>query len=250
MADTTEPRLTCDDFLGGRLRIWQPETGYRAATDPVLLAAACPAREGETVLDLGCGVGVAALCVAQRTRATVTGLELQADYAALARRNAEENGLPMEVITGDLADMPPELKARNFDHVILNPPYFGPGAQAPDYGRAVARQERTALGVWIDSALRRLTPTGQITIIHLVERLTDVIVALENRAAAVKIKPLAPRLGRPATRFLLTARKGSRTPSMLANPLILHEGADHATAGNRFTAEADVVLRKGEKLNF
>ena len=46
--------LTCDAFLDGRLRLWQPRTGYRAATDPVLLAAFVPARAGQRVLELGC----------------------------------------------------------------------------------------------------------------------------------------------------------------------------------------------------
>ena len=49
--------LTCDDFLGGRLSIWQPRDGYRAGVDPVLLAASVPARAGQSVLELGCGTG-------------------------------------------------------------------------------------------------------------------------------------------------------------------------------------------------
>ena len=49
--------LTDDKFLMGRLRLLQPARGYRAATDPVLLAAACPAEGGQSVLDLGCGDG-------------------------------------------------------------------------------------------------------------------------------------------------------------------------------------------------
>ena len=42
--------LTDDKFLMGRLRLLQPAKGYRAATDPVLLAAACPAQAGQAVL--------------------------------------------------------------------------------------------------------------------------------------------------------------------------------------------------------
>ena len=34
--------LTCNDFLGGRVRLYQPVKGYRAGVDPVLLAAAVP----------------------------------------------------------------------------------------------------------------------------------------------------------------------------------------------------------------
>ena len=40
-------------FLGGRLRLWQPARGYRSGADAVMLAAACPARPGERVLELG-----------------------------------------------------------------------------------------------------------------------------------------------------------------------------------------------------
>ena len=54
--------MTRDDaFLGGRLVLRQPLRGYRAGMDAVMLAAACPARAGERVLDLGSGVGAALL---------------------------------------------------------------------------------------------------------------------------------------------------------------------------------------------
>ena len=99
----TEDQLSDDKFIGGRLHLWQPLRGYRAATDPVFLAAACPAAAGESVLDLGCGAGAAALCLAVRVPEVVlSGLEVQPDYAMLARRNAERNGIVMDVVEGDL----------------------------------------------------------------------------------------------------------------------------------------------------
>src|SRR3546814_8190614 len=55
-AVTLLPAITEDAFLGGRVKLRQPEVGYRAAIDPVLLAAAVPAVAGERVADLGCGV--------------------------------------------------------------------------------------------------------------------------------------------------------------------------------------------------
>ena len=96
--------LSDDAFLGGRLRLWQPVAGYRAATDPVLLAAACPAVTGQSVLDLGCGAGAAGLCLAARVPGiALAGLEVQAGYAALARANAARNGIAFEVHEGDVA---------------------------------------------------------------------------------------------------------------------------------------------------
>ena len=58
--------LTEDRLLGGRVVMRQPASGYRAATDPVLLAACVAARPGMRVLDAGCGAGAAALCLADR----------------------------------------------------------------------------------------------------------------------------------------------------------------------------------------
>ena len=142
------PETTLNAFLGGRLQIEQPTRGYRAGIDPVLLAASIPARAGDTALDLGCGVGVAGLCLARRVPGVhVTGIELQPDYAALAQANATRNDLPLDVVTGDIASLPKPLKDWQFSHVFANPPYFDRHAstKAPDPGRETAMGEATPL---------------------------------------------------------------------------------------------------------
>jgi tRNA1(Val) A37 N6-methylase TrmN6 len=248
-----EAGLTCDALMGGRVRLWQPTEGYRAATDPVLLAAACPARPGERVLDLGCGVGAAALCLAARVEGlTLHGLELQSDHAALARRNAAANGAPLEVHEGDVAAPPAPLRAKPYDHVIANPPFFAAaGSGSPRADRDLARREG-AEGVagWVDAGLRRLRQGGWLTLIHRVERLPAILAALEGRAGDAAVLPLCPREGRPAPRVIVKARKDARGPFRLAAPLVLHAGAAHVADGDDFTAAAAAVLRHGEALAF
>ena len=51
---------TRDAFLGGRITVSQPRHGFRAGLDSVLLGAAV-ASGSTSLLDLGCGVGTAAL---------------------------------------------------------------------------------------------------------------------------------------------------------------------------------------------
>ncbi|MBF0393554.1 MAG: methyltransferase, partial [Alphaproteobacteria bacterium] len=58
--------FTDDTLLDGRVRLRQPTHGYRAAIDPVFLAAAVPAGAGQRVLDAGCGAGAALLCLCAR----------------------------------------------------------------------------------------------------------------------------------------------------------------------------------------
>ena len=77
MKTPVTPALSEDALLGGRVRLRQPKTGYRVAIDPVLLAAAVPASLVDTVLDVGCGVGAASLCLAARVPGCrITGIEM------------------------------------------------------------------------------------------------------------------------------------------------------------------------------
>src|SRR4051794_23465126 len=99
--------LTEDGFLGGRLKILQPERGYRAGIDPVFLAASVPAAPGDPLFEAGIGTGVAALCVAAGVPPVhVTGVKIASRYALLAEKNARRNSLDgnIRVIRGDLKD--------------------------------------------------------------------------------------------------------------------------------------------------
>ncbi|QDL90630.1 methyltransferase [Paroceanicella profunda] len=244
--------LTRDAFLDGRLMLWQPRDGYRAATDPVLLAAAVPAVAGARVLDLGCGVGAAGLCLATRVPGLeVHGLELQPLYADLARRNAAEAGLELTLHDGDLADPPASLRTLSFDHVISNPPYFAPGSPAAsDPGRDRAnRESATPLALWVDAALRRLRPGGRLTFIQRAERLPEILGALGTRAGHACVLPVTAREGRAAGRVIVTARKGGRGPFRLLAPLVMHDGARHLRDGADFSAAALAVLRDAAPLD-
>ena len=66
-----------DAFLDGRLSISQPEKGFRAGLDSVLLGAAVGADDG-ALLDLGAGAGVAAL-VALRHHDRLVATLVEAD---------------------------------------------------------------------------------------------------------------------------------------------------------------------------
>ena len=244
---------TTNAYLDGRLSIRQPARGYRAGVDPVLLAASVPARAGQNVLELGCGVGTASLCLGHRVPGLrLVGVELQPDYAMLAADNAGANGQDMEVVEGDLADLPPALKQQRFDHVIANPPYFDRTAStaAQDAGREVAMGEATSLETWIDVAARRLAPKGYASFIHRAERLPDILSAMRGRLGSIEVLPLQPREGKVAGLILVRARKGGRADFRLHAPVVMHLGGRHERDEESYTPQIRAVLREGAALAF
>lgn len=253
-APATRMETTDDAFLGGRLACLQPRHGFRAGLDTVMLAAACPAGAGETVVEPGCGPGVAALCLAARTGAHVTGVEIEAASLALARENAARNGMDAAVtfVAADVTARAADLAARglgpdSFGHAIANPPYLTAGeATAPPH-RLRARAFSGDAGLvdaWVKFAVRAVRPGGTVTVIHRADRLAEVLAALDGRAGEVRVFPLWPGGGKPASRVIVRGVKGSRAPLAVLPGLVLHAASD-----GRFTPEAWAVLREGAPLS-
>ncbi|MCP5072023.1 MAG: methyltransferase [Rhodobacteraceae bacterium] len=243
---------TLDGFLDGRLRIRQPKIGYRAATDPVFLAASVEAKPGQSILELGCGAGVASLCLGWRVSGLQQyGLELQGVYANLAAQNAALNDIPLTIFEGDLQNMPAELRDMSFEHVLFNPPYFPANALSnpADAGKQQAHVEQALLPDWVDAALKRLKPGGQVTLIHLAGRLPEILTALAGRTGAIRIHPLTSRPGKPANRVIVSARKGSKTGATLLPAFHIHDGETHQKDGDSFSRQAKLILRDGYPLN-
>ena len=242
------PESRPDFLLNGRVRLLQPAGGYRAAIDPVFLAAITAATGGERVLDVGTGTGAAALCLAVRVPGVaVTGLEQRADACAFARRNAVLSGVAdrVEVVQGDLLAPPGTLPAGGFDRVMMNPPYLKAGAASrpPDDWKAAANMEGAArLPDWVRFADAMLKPRGTLTMVHRADRIDDILQALRGRFGSLVLVPLWPKPGVEAKRLLLVARKGGKAPARLTGGLTVHN------AEGGYSPAAERVLRDAEAL--
>ena len=238
-----------DSLLGGRLRLRQPTSGYRVAIDPIFLAAAVPGGPRDAVLDVGCGVGAAALCLAARVPGCrVTGVEVQRDLVRLAGDNVVLNELTAQVsvMQGDLLNLPPRLAPGAFDHVMANPPFLEAGSASapPDPGKATANVEGEAnLAAWVRIALAMVRAKGSLTFIHRADRLEALLALLAGKAGEITLYPLWPGGGKPAKRVIIRARKQIASPTRLLAGMVLHQ------EDGRFTAAADAVLRGAAALD-
>ena len=245
---------TTDLFLGGKVKLLQPADGYRAATDPVFLAASIRAKKGQRVLDVGCGVGAASFCLAARIQGLdVHGIDIQEDLIEIARENAvlNDGGGQFRFYQADLSQRPMEPEPNSFDHVMANPPFYeaGSGHRPPNEIKARAHMEEDAvLSQWVDYMLRMTKPRGTVTFINRAERLEETLACLQGRLGELILFPLwsmspAGPQKRGAKRFILQGRKGIKSPMKIASGLVIHED------NGDYTLKAAGVLKHGEGLD-
>lgn len=229
-----------ETFLDGKVRVDQPESGFRSGLDAVMLAAAVPAQTGQTALELGAGAGTASLCLLARVPdVALTGVEIDKSLAALAGNNAAANGMQADFVCADIFTLPRELK-RDFDQVFCNPPFHGEGQASPNEMRATALMDQGRLEEWLRIGIQRTISGGFFTAILRADRLNQALAALPDKG--VVVLPLWPKAGEAAKRVIVQARKGSNAPFTLLPGLVLHQ------VNGAWTAEADDVLRRGNPL--
>jgi tRNA1(Val) A37 N6-methylase TrmN6 len=174
----------------------------------------------------------------------VTGVELQADLVALAKKNASVNGLEnrFSAIRGDVAVLD-RATLGDVDHVISNPPYLPPVRAAPDKKGDVAIVETVPLAIWLGAALDTVREKGCVTVIHRADRLDEILATLHGRAGDIAVLPLWSKAGGSARRVIVSARRGVQNPLRLLPGLVLHR------ADGSYTDAAEAVLRRGKALS-
>ncbi|MDE1152128.1 MAG: methyltransferase [Micavibrio sp.] len=257
MSDLTYDALMDTTLLNGRVKLLQPKIGFHASIDTVFLAAAVPLKKGMQLLDVGCGVGSAGLCVLARAAdmslhgISLSGLDAQEDLVNIASRNAALNhdAKHSSFFAGNL--LHEKLLPDNaFDTVMMNPPYQEAGTHtpSPEKIKAMSHGEDAsgaALTDWVKYAHRKLTSGGALIMIHRADRLDDIIAALVGRRwfGSLVVQPLMSRTGDDAKRVIVTARKERYSPMMLKSGFIIHE------ADGSYTAAAKAVLMDAQAID-
>ncbi len=229
-------------ILGSAVRLLQAEGGFHTGLDAVMLAAACPAKSGAHILDLGCGVGGAGLAALYRLpEVDLTGVDIQSDHIELAEKNAELNEMNARAlfICADIRD----FEQQDFTDVICNPPYMEAGAHSPSPSEKRAKalgHDSTDINIedWINCAFDCLKGQGSLTMIHRADMVQKIILAIGKRFGALQIIPLWPRAGEPAKRVIIRCWKHKKSPAEIHAGVVLHQD------DGSYTQEAENILRQ------
>lgn len=195
-------------------------------TDSLLLSRFCTLHKGAKVLDLGCGVGVLALLLAEQQQAlTLDGIERNPASAALAEKNLRENGLTGTILCGDLRESG-WFSQGHYDLIVCNPPYF-PAGSGPSASRrnAEARSDGTCtLEDICRAAEPRLKTGGRLAVVCRTERLTDLLVSMRCHDIEPKRLQLVQTTPRKAPKLFLCEGIRQGRPGLKTAPTLILQG--------------------------
>lgn len=225
------PATPADWFPRG---LSQPENSFKFSTDALLLACFLPQAANAGLLDLGTGCGVVALGALLRSNAlkNALGIDKDPDMIAAAAENGRRLGQNQrfQTLQLDVRNVrgASEIGPESFDLVALNPPYrlLGHG-RVPERGQIRQARFETEAGLpdFLDAAAYAVRNKGTVCMVHLAERLCDVLGALRARRLEPKrLLAVHGKQGGNAKLLLVEARKNGRPGLAMESALTLYSG--------------------------
>jgi len=221
---------TEDFLLNKRVKVLQPNDGYRASIDAVVLASMLKKiKKSQKVLDVGSGTGAVSLCIAKRFEdynLDIHGLEIQESLCELSNKSAKLNNFDnLKYHNVNIKEKIKSIEANSFDHVVSNPPYAANDFASPNPSKARAHNESELdLHSWIKFCLKMLKQKGMFYMINRVERLDDIIKACHGKTGAIEIIPIYSKPSDvEAKRVLVIAQKDVKTPLKINKGFYMHE---------------------------
>ena len=219
-----------DDLQRNGYKLIQNSTVFCFGMDAVLLAAFSVIKDGENMIDLGCGNGVIPILLKGRTKgAHFTGLEIQDINVDMARRSVEYNNISddVEIVQGDIKEACILFKKASFDVVTSNPPYMTEhhGLTNPESHKAIARHELLCtLEDVVKAASGLLKVGGRFYMVHRPQRLDEIFGVIKRYGMEPKrIRLVHPFIDKEANMVLIESIKGARPMLKVEKPLIVYK---------------------------
>lgn len=222
-----------NDLLGYEgLKIIQNPDMFNFSLDSTLLGHYATINKNvKSIVDLCTGNAPVPLFLSLRSKAKITGVEIQEQSYDLAIRNVAINNLEeqIKVIQGDLKGIHTLIGKHVHDIVTCNPPYFkvnpDSNVNKNDYLTIARHEVLVNLEEVILEAALLLKQGGRFVMVHRPDRLIEIIEIFKK----YKIEPkrmclVYPRINREANVLLIEGIKGGNPGNLRVEaPLFVYE---------------------------
>ena len=227
-----EKNEVVNNLLNKNLKIIQRTDFFNFSLDSLLVANFLSVGRGvNKIVDLGTGNGAIPLFLSERTKAKITGIEIQKISADLAKRNIELNNLSeqIEIINDDMKNCKKYFKTGSQDAVVSNPPFFkfhGNEELLNDLDQlTLARHEISiTLEEIIETASFLLKDKGYFAMVHRPDRFLEILDTMrEYGIVPKKVRFCHSKIDKQAKILLVEGIKFGAEGLTVLPPLISHD---------------------------
>ena len=223
---------TVVNLLNKDMKIIQRVDHFAFSLDSLLVSEfASITKYTNKIVDLGTGNGVIPLFLSKKTKAKITGIEIQEISSDLAKRNVQLNNLEdqISIINDDMKNWRKYFRNNSIDMVISNPPFFkfdGNEKQLNDLTQlTLARHEISiTLEEIIQTASNLLKDKGHFALVHRVDRFMDIIENMKKYdIEPKKIQFCHTKINKEGKILLVEGIKYGKSGLRILPPLIAHD---------------------------
>ena len=183
----------------------------------------------KNILDIGCGNAPIPLILSTKTKALITGVEIQKEVYNLACKSVKINNLEnqINIINADINEIYNQFETESFDVITCNPPFFKVSEKSnlnkSDY-KTIARHEvKLNLDDIFKISKKLLKNNGYVAIVHRPERLLDILNSMQKyNIEPKKIQFIYPKTNMEANILLVEGMKNGKKGLKVLNPIYTH----------------------------
>ena len=222
---------TVVNLLNKDMKIIQRVDHFAFSLDSLLVSEfASITKYTNKIVDLGTGNGVIPLFLSKKTKAKITGIEIQEISSDLAKRNVQLNNLEdqISIINDDMKNWRKYFKIGSQDAVISNPPFFkfhGNEELLNDLDQlTLARHEISiTLEEIIETASFLLKDKGYFAMVHRPDRFLEILDTMrEYGIVPKKVRFCHSKIDKQAKILLVEGIKFGAEGLTVLPPLISH----------------------------
>ena len=221
------------DKVNEDISLIQKKDGLTFGTDAYMLASYIRPRPSSVGVELGAGTGIISLlCAARGKFGKIYAVEIQEDFAKLAKRNVEYNSLSekIEVICANVTDISPAMTGGEVDTVFANPPYMRTDSgkrNESDYKYIARHEVFGGIEDFCKSAYRMLKHGGKFYCVWRPDRLADLIAAMRSNRLEPKLMTFIHGDSRSEPSMVLVSSiKGGASGMRVTPPLFIYKDGE------------------------
>lgn len=222
-----------------QFRIEQENAAFKVGTDSCLMASWIDVSSCEHILDIGTGSGIIALMLAQRSSATIDGIDIDEKSSNQAQFNFQQSPWSNRLTSiHQSLDEFAKTTSKSYDLLVSNPPYFVGSTKNIDQRIKNARHEgNLQLSSLVFHAKNLLTENGKLALVLPLDRYHDLKKeASNNNFHSLKELFIRPNKEKAVNRFIAVLSKTTST-STQSSELVLYQ------AFNKYSPEAIELLK-------